>query len=61
MDFIERFFRISPDDGSGTIEIIWLSAILFVAASILMRRQIISVARRSLFGRAQTLRDLHIR
>lgn len=50
MDFIERLFRISPDGGSGATEMIWLSIALFVVASILMRKQIVSAAKRRLFG-----------
>ena len=37
MDFIERFFHISPDGGSGTTELIWLAVALFAIASVLFR------------------------
>jgi len=33
MDFIERFFGLSPDNGDGSTEILWLVALVLVAAS----------------------------
>ena len=45
MDFIERFFHLSPDGGNGTTEIIWLAVAIFAVASILFRKRIISTVR----------------
>ena len=33
MDFIERFFGLSPDNGDGSTEILWLVALAVVAAA----------------------------
>lgn len=33
MDFIERFFGISPDGGDGSLEALWFLAIVVVAAT----------------------------
>jgi hypothetical protein len=34
MDFIERFFGLSPDNGDGSTEILWLVALALVIASV---------------------------
>ena len=33
MDFIERLFGLSPDNGDGSTEIMWLVALAVVAAA----------------------------
>ena len=33
MDFIERFFELSPDNGDGSTEIMWLVVLAIVVAS----------------------------
>lgn len=33
MDFIERFFGLSPDNGDGSTEIMWLVALAAVIAA----------------------------
>jgi hypothetical protein len=33
MDFIERLFGISPDNGDGSTEILWLAVLAIVIAS----------------------------
>jgi hypothetical protein len=33
MDFIERFFGLSPDNGDGSTEILWLVVLAIVIAS----------------------------
>ena len=38
MDFIERFFGLSPDNGDGSTEILWLVALALVIASIVYFR-----------------------
>ena len=32
MDFIERFFGLSPDNGDGSTEVMWLVALAVVIA-----------------------------
>jgi hypothetical protein len=40
MDFIERFFGLSPDNGDGSTEIMWLVALaVVIAAAAYWRRQ----------------------
>ena len=40
MDFIERLFGLSPDNGDGSTEILWLVAIaVVIGAVIYFRRQ----------------------
>ena len=40
MDFIERFFGLSPDNGDGSTEIMWLVALaVVIAAAVYMRRR----------------------
>ena len=33
MDFIERLFGLSPDNGDGSTEMLWLAAIAIVIAA----------------------------
>jgi hypothetical protein len=33
MDFIERLFGLSPDNGDGSTEILWLAVLAIVIAS----------------------------
>ncbi len=40
MDFIESWFGVSPDGGDGSLEIMWLAAIVVVVAAITFRRRI---------------------
>jgi hypothetical protein len=37
MDFIEKWFGLSPDGGDGSLEVLWLVAIVAVAV-VLFRR-----------------------
>ncbi|MBI3517267.1 MAG: hypothetical protein HY060_24805 [Proteobacteria bacterium] len=47
MDFIEQLFGISPDGGDGSLEALWIAAIVFAAVAIVFRRRIIaSLSRR---------------
>ena len=40
MDFIERFFGLSPDNGDGSTEILWLAVLaICIAAFAYFRRQ----------------------
>jgi hypothetical protein len=38
MDFIERWFGISPDGGDGSLEVLYLAAIAIIVAAVLFRR-----------------------
>jgi len=40
MDFIEQWFGISPDGGDGSLETLWVAAILVAMAAIACRRPI---------------------
>jgi hypothetical protein len=40
MDFIERFFNISPDGGSGATETLWTMAICTIVLAINLRHRI---------------------
>jgi hypothetical protein len=40
MDFIEQWFGISPDGGSGATELLFLVVALLIVAIILARRRI---------------------
>ena len=41
MDFIERWFGVSPDGGDGSLEVLWIVGIVIVVAALMFRRQII--------------------
>jgi hypothetical protein len=38
MDFIEKLFGLSPDNGDGSTEILWLVALALVAAAVVYFR-----------------------
>jgi len=38
MDFIERLFGLSPDNGDGTTEILWLAVLALIIASVVYFR-----------------------
>jgi hypothetical protein len=46
MDFIERWFGISPDGGDGSLEALYLLAIVVVLAAIVFRVRIYGLIRR---------------
>ena len=46
MDFIEQLFGLSPDDGDGSLEVLWLVAIVAVALAIAFRHRIAARLRR---------------
>jgi len=46
MDFIERWFHVSPDGGNGMTELTVLIAIVGLAAVIYCRRQVAELTRR---------------
>jgi hypothetical protein len=40
MDFIERWFHVSPDGGNGSLEVLYVVAVLAVIAMILFRHHL---------------------
>jgi len=42
MDFIERWFGLSPDNGDGSLELLWIIALVAAIAVVAFRRQILS-------------------
>jgi hypothetical protein len=40
MDFIERWFGVSPDGGDGSLELLWIVAIVLGLVVIAFRRKI---------------------
>ncbi len=46
MDFIERWFGISPDGGDGSLEILYVVALVVVVAAITFRARIRQLIRR---------------
>jgi hypothetical protein len=46
MDFIERWFGISPDGGDGSLEALYLLAIVVVLAAVVFRVRIRALIRR---------------
>jgi hypothetical protein len=40
MDFIERLFGISPDGGDGSLEALYLVAVIAVIAAVVFRRRL---------------------
>jgi hypothetical protein len=48
MDFIETLFGVSPDGGDGSLEILWVGAIVVALVAIAFRRRIFArIAARS--------------
>jgi hypothetical protein len=39
VDFIERLLHVSPDGGSGALEVLYLVAIALVVASVVVRHR----------------------
>jgi hypothetical protein len=40
MDFIERWFGVSPDGGDGSLEALWIAAGVVAVVAIVFRRRI---------------------
>jgi hypothetical protein len=40
MDFIEQWFGVSPDGGDGSLEVLWIAAIVVAAAALIFRKRI---------------------
>ena len=45
MDFIERWFGISPDGGTGTFEACWIALAAVAVAAVVFRHRLASLAR----------------
>ena len=41
MDFIERWFGVSPDGGDGSLELLWIAAIVVAAGAVVLRKPIL--------------------
>ena len=39
MDFIERILGISPDGGSGSLEMLWIAAVVAAIGTVIWRRR----------------------
>ena len=50
MDFIERWFGISPDGGDGTLELVFVLALVSVVLIVVFRRRLRSLMARWLPG-----------
>ncbi len=48
MDFIERWLHISPDGGSGLVEVLWIAAIILAALALALRRSLYNILLRYL-------------
>ncbi len=46
MDFIERWFNLSPDNGSGATEALFLLAAALLIVAVVYRRRIAELAKR---------------
>lgn len=42
MDFIERIFGVAPDNGDGSLEVLWLAGLAIAVCAIAFRRRIIA-------------------
>ena len=40
MDFIESLFGVSPDGGDGSLEMLWIAALVIAGVAIVFRRRI---------------------
>jgi hypothetical protein len=45
MDFFETWFGIDPDHGDGSLEALWIVALLLVLGAFLMRKRIAAQVR----------------
>ncbi len=41
MDFIEQWFGIAPDHGDGSLEILWIAAIVVAVVAVISRHRIV--------------------
>jgi hypothetical protein len=56
MDFIERIFRVAPDNGTGSLELLIATALLIVLFAVVVRwRGMHASSRLSLFKAAENM------
>jgi hypothetical protein len=53
MDFIERWFGLSPDGGDGSTEALYIFAAVIIITLVLARRRVAGLAQRWLDRRAK--------
>jgi len=41
MDFIETWFGVSPDGGDGSLEVLWIAAIVIAVLIVAFRRHVV--------------------
>jgi hypothetical protein len=46
MDFIERWFGVSPDGGDGTLEALFIAVLVAIAGLFVFRRRVVSAGLR---------------
>lgn len=51
MDFIETLFGIAPDGGDGSLEALWISAIVVASVAFAFRRRIVARLSRTISPR----------
>jgi hypothetical protein len=51
VDFIERLFGVAPDGGDGSLEVLWIGAIVVVGLAFVFRRRIIAALSRRISPR----------
>lgn len=51
MDFIEQWFGVSPDGGDGSLEALWIGAVVVAVLVIAFRRRIIAGLSRKIASR----------
>ena len=47
MDFIETLFGVSPDNGDGSLEMLWIGAIVVAVLAVVFRRRILRMISRT--------------
>jgi len=47
MDFIETLFGVSPDNGDGSLEMLWIGALVVAVLAVVFRRRILALFSRS--------------
>jgi hypothetical protein len=48
MDFIERLFGVSPDDGDGSTELMYITVLVFIVVALAWYRPIRALVKRTL-------------
>jgi hypothetical protein len=48
MDFIEHYFGVDPDAGSGLLELLYIVIVLVVVLALVFRRYLLGLVRRFL-------------